>query len=193
MTVKLPIATTVARNQPRTSSLRSETFLIASYDPNQWIGSFGYVLGLEPRVLAPPLPQSRESAKAARLSKRWNGAHAQLRDAIADQALKTVQNLSDAFFNRWSRRPKVKMVHQLENRFDPGAKYMRAIELASQVLFQPARDGTYPDVASIERLGADLIAFHDAHARSCDARFMPIRSMGNCLLALVRILRDAEL
>lgn len=189
------ITATTARSsdQARSGFLSSAAFLLAKPDPSRWQG-FRDLLGLEPRILAAPLPDGPVGKKAKQLSLLWNKAHAQLYEATGEQALKMVQRASDMCFDRLGRKPKAKakLPHLDEDLFDPGTKLMRAIELASQALFDPAADGTFPNVDFIDRLGEDLVAFHDAHDEGHDVRFVPLRSMGRCLQMLASILRQAK-
>jgi hypothetical protein len=173
------------------------SYRVIDYDPEQWTGSLN-LFDFEARVVAPPLPSSREAKKADRFAQRWRQAQAALLKGLmpaptADDALKVVQAVSDTFFNRvYPRKPKEKLLSQPENRFDPGTKFMRAIEIAAQVLFDPDSDGRFPQVQGIEALANDLLAFHARHHHAADPRFMPVNAMGQCLKTLVSIFRQAD-
>lgn len=179
-------------NSARTRALAETSFLIAQPNSERWEGTFADQLGLEPRVLPMPQPRSRDSSKAASVSLLWNLAHGRLAEADPDDALKIAQNTNDRLFNRHRHRPKVTIGHLEHDRFDPGTKLMKAIELASYALFHHSADGTFPNVEFIDRLGADLLSFHKAHHDVNDVRFTPLRSMGRCLQTLARILRKAD-
>jgi hypothetical protein len=188
-------APTQPSSQSPSDDLASPAFLLAKPNPDRWQGhGFRELLGLEPRILAAPLPHGPVGKKATQLSVLWNDAHARLYEASGDQPLKIAQRASDICFDRLGRKPKAKakLPHLVEDLFDPGTKLMRSIELASRALFDPAADGTFPNVDFIDRIANDLIAFHDAHDEGHDIRFVPLRSMGRCLQTLVRILRQAQ-
>jgi hypothetical protein len=111
----------------------------------------------------------------------------------AEQALRIVQDTSDMFFGRvYPRKPKLKLSGQIGDRFDPGMKFMGAIEIAAQVLFDPDAQGRFPNIEGIDALAEDLLDFHSQHHASADARFMPINAMGQCLQTLVSILRSVD-
>jgi len=175
----------------RTRAPHGTSFLIAHPNPRRWEGTFAEQLGLEPRVVPAPTPGSSDGKKASRLSLIWSSAHSWLHETPADVALRAARDASAKTFNRDSRKPTITLAHIPEDLFDPGAKMMRALERASDALFDRAADGTFPNVRLIEEIGNDLIAFHQAHSNLNDVRFSPIRSMGNCLQALARTLRDA--
>jgi hypothetical protein len=122
----------------------------------------------------------------------WTSALFRLPDAPADVALKIGQDASAKTFNRLQRRPTVPLAHLAADGFDPGAKLMRGVELASDALFDLAADGTFPNVELIEWVGKDLVAFHAAHHDVNDCRFTPVRLMGRFLVTLAGVLRDAE-
>lgn len=183
---------TPSSNETPSDGLPSPAFLLAKPNADRWQGhGFRELLGLEPRILPAPLPHGPVAKKATQLSVLWNDAHGRLYEAAGDQPLKIVQRASDKCFDRLGRKPKAKanLPHLVEDLFDPGTKLMRSIELASRALFDPAVDGTFPNVEFIDRLGNDMIAFHDAHYAGHDVRFVPLRSMGRCLQTLVRVLR----
>lgn len=181
-----------------TEALPTENYLVVPFKREQWIGTLAEWMGLEPRVLPTPLPGSRESKKAARFAGEWRKIQGgMLKDFLfspppPDEALKLVQDTCDTFYNRYTKKPLKKLQQQPENCFDPGAKFMRAIVEASSLLFDPGADRNFPNTDGIERLGSDLVAFHEEHNNGFDPRFMPIRAMGQCLLTLVSILRQPK-
>lgn len=169
-------------------------YVLAPHDPDRWTGSFAAVLGLEPRVLAGPVPKTPEFQKATRYSVRWHEAFLEIDECDDPQeAVARVLRVSDKFFyDRHRRKPIARLRYLDADRYDPGRKFMKATEETAHLLYSNIHCDKHPMVVRLEEIHRDLDRFLNGHRNINDARFLPVAAMSKCLARLAQILRAAE-
>lgn len=162
-----------------------------AYDPKRWTSPFFHQsLGLEARVLPEPLRNSRDGRKFARIAESWKHARSRIFQAEPDVALDVARQTSDHFFNRNTHKPKINLLHQREDLFDPGTKLNWAFAQVSRALFEVTVDGDDHDMGRVSRIAEDLFEFHADHSGVLDFRFDPIIAMGRCLSSLAAVFAE---
>jgi hypothetical protein len=186
----IPGPVSSSQKQVPTQATGSTAFILAPPDPRRWSpGSLRHSMDLEPRIIAPPDPESRAAKKFQRTARHWADTCTEIEQADLKRALELVSNTMERYVDR--RTGKIRMTFPFieDDEYDPWRVQRDALRQASAMLFRGSL-GRAGQAVVMQSIGERLIDFYEARNDDSDARFASVRPFGECLLCLAARMRE---
>lgn len=173
-----------------TQATASTAFILAPPDPRRWSpGTLRHAMGLEPRIIAAPDPESPAAKKFLRAARHWADTCTKIEQADPKLAIELVSDAMARCVDRRSSKIRITFPFVEDDEYDPWRVQRDALRQASAMLFRGSL-GWAGQAVVMQSIGERLIDFYEARNDDSDARFAPVRPFGQCLLCLAARLRE---
>ncbi|WP_300973501.1 hypothetical protein [Sphingomonas sp. LHG3406-1] len=164
-------------------------FMIAGPKQDSWDAtSLRHTMGLPPLIISPPEPESRWAKKFERAARDWEKTRAEIEKVDGERATELVCDAVKRFVND-KGEVRMNFPFVVDHSSDPWRVLRDALKQAYALLVRSAF-GPAGQAVALQSIGERLIDFYEAQNDDSDARFAPIRPIGQCLLELAARLRQ---